>query len=227
MSWFCSTIHDYSDCSFFVNKNSIVLLFGCSTSSCLCFRWSKWYFIVISRILLQFIPSSIYYSFNHKIPLLSTIVSTRKSFLSYWYLFIHIVYSTEFSGFSISSLISLYFPHTLWIICQSIKSLEKRASIVSNLLFPNNTILSCSFFCFLIIDLYLLIHAVSAVIFNPTAKLVMPIGTNEVIPNKVIADIETQPVIIEDKISKWSTKFKYFYVFLCFSLIKSLCFTFF
>ena len=36
----------------------------------------------------------------------------------------------------------------------------------------------------------------------------MPIGTNKVIPNKVIADIETQPIIIEDKISKWSTKFK-------------------
>ena len=98
---------------------------------------------------------------------------------------------------------------------------------MSNLFFPNSTILSCSFFCFLIIDLYLLIHAVSAVIFNPTAELVMPIGTNKVIPNKVIADIETQPVIIEDKISKWSTKLKYFYVFLCFSLIKSLCFTFF
>ena len=45
-----------------------------------------------------------------------------------------------------------------------------------NLDFVNNTILSCFFFFFLIIDLYFLILAVIAEIFNPIAELVVPIG---------------------------------------------------
>ena len=78
--------------------------FGWSTSQCLWFLWSKWYFIVISGKLLQSIPSSLYYSFNQNIPSLSTIVFTSTPFLSYWSLFIHIVYSTEFSGFKLKHL---------------------------------------------------------------------------------------------------------------------------
>ena len=42
--------------------------------------------------------------------------------------------------------------------------------------FANNTILSCLFFFFLIIDLNLLIPAVIAQVFNPIAELVIPIG---------------------------------------------------
>ena len=49
-------------------------------------------------------------------------------------------------------------------------------SILFNLDFANNTILSCLFFFFLIIDLYFLIHAVIVHIFNPIAELVLPIG---------------------------------------------------
>ena len=49
-----------------------------------------------------------------------------------------------------------------------------------NLDFANNTILSCFFFFFLIIDLYFLIPAAIAQIFNPIAELVIPIG----IPSK-------------------------------------------
>ena len=49
-----------------------------------------------------------------------------------------------------------------------------------NLDFASNTILSCFFFLFLIIDLYFLIPAFIAQIFNPIAELVIPIG----IPNK-------------------------------------------
>ena len=45
-----------------------------------------------------------------------------------------------------------------------------------NLDFANNTILSCFFFFFLIIDLYFLIPAVIAQIFNPIPDLVIPIG---------------------------------------------------
>ena len=45
-----------------------------------------------------------------------------------------------------------------------------------NLDFANNTLLSCFFFFFLIIDLYFLIPAFIAQIFNPIAELVIPIG---------------------------------------------------
>ena len=54
---------------------------------------------------------------------------------------------------------------------------------------------------FLIIDLYFLIPAVVTQIFNPIAELVIPTG----IPIKEAeAEIETHPVIIEAKITKYS-----------------------
>ena len=40
----------------------------------------------------------------------------------------------------------------------------------------NNTILPCFFFFFLIIDLYFLIPAIIAQIFNPIAELAIPTG---------------------------------------------------
>ena len=49
-----------------------------------------------------------------------------------------------------------------------------------NLVFGKNTILSCFFFFFLVIDLYFLITAAIAQIFNPIAELVISIG----IPSK-------------------------------------------
>ena len=65
-----------------------------------------------------------------------------------------------------------------------------------NLVFSGNVILSCLFFFFLIIDLYLLIAAVTGEIFNTIAELVIPIGA----PNKEAkADIERHPVIAETK----------------------------
>ena len=48
--------------------------------------------------------------------------------------------------------------------------------MLSNLYFADNTILSCFFFFFLIIELYFLISAVIAQIFNPIVELVIPIG---------------------------------------------------
>ena len=65
-----------------------------------------------------------------------------------------------------------------------------------NLVFAGNVILSCLFFFFLIIDLYLLIAAVTGEIFNTIAEFVIPIGA----PNKEAkADIERHPVIAETK----------------------------
>ena len=83
--------------------------------------------------------------------------------------------------------------------------MEIKTSIVFNLDFPSNTILSCFFF-FLIIDLYFLIHAVIADIFVPTAELVIPKG---IATNEANTEIEMQPVTVEAKISKCSTLFKY------------------
>ena len=65
-----------------------------------------------------------------------------------------------------------------------------------NLDFANNTILSCVFFFFLIIDLYFLIHAVITQIFNPIAELVIPIGISTKEAN---AETKTHPAIIKLK----------------------------
>ena len=67
--------------------------------------------------------------------------------------------------------------------------------------FANNTILSSFFFFFLIIDLYFLIAAVVAQIFNPIAEIIIAIG----IPTKEAkSEIEIHPVIVEAKIRKCS-----------------------
>ena len=70
-----------------------------------------------------------------------------------------------------------------------------------NLYFAKNTILSCFFFFFLIIDLYFLIPAVIAQTFNPISELIIPLG----IPSKEAkADIEKHPLTVEAKIRKCS-----------------------
>ena len=72
------------------------------------------------------------------------------------------------------------------------KALDIKTSIIFHFGFPNNTILSCFFLFFVIIDLYFLILAVIAQIFNPISELVIPIG----IPMKEAkAETETDPVI--------------------------------
>ena len=66
-----------------------------------------------------------------------------------------------------------------------------------NLDFANNTILSCFFFFFLIIDLYLLISVAIAQIFNLIAELVIAI---ELLSKEVKAKSEMPLVILEAKI---------------------------
>ena len=67
--------------------------------------------------------------------------------------------------------------------------------------FANNTILSCLFFFFLIIDLYYLIAAVIVQIVYSIVELVIPIG----IPTKEAkAEIEIHSIIVEPKIGKCS-----------------------
>ena len=65
---------------------------------------------------------------------------------------------------------------------ESIKDLKIKTSMLFNLDFASNTILSCFFYFFLIIDLYYLIPKVIAKIFNLIGELVIPIG----IPRKKV-----------------------------------------
>ena len=69
------------------------------------------------------------------------------------------------------------------------------------LVFAGNTILSRFFFFFLDIDLYFLIPAVLAHIFNPSAELSLLIGMST---KKAKLEIETHPVTTEANISKCS-----------------------
>ena len=111
------------------------------------------------------------------------------------------MYSTEFSIFFISSIISLCSLNRLFtetnssgLVYESIKALEIRPSIVFYLSFPNNTILSCFFFFFFfMIDLYLLIPEVIAQILIPTTELVISTG---LAANEANAEIETQTVTV-------------------------------
>ena len=65
-----------------------------------------------------------------------------------------------------------------------------------NLDFATSTILSCFFFFFLIIDLYFLIAALIAQIFNPIAELGILIG---ILIKETKVEIKTHPVILELK----------------------------
>ena len=101
----------------------------------------------------------------------------------------------------ISFIISSNSFSTSWQIFESIKDLEIKNSMLLNLHFANKTILSYVFFYFLIIDLYVLIFAAIAQLFNPTTELAIPIRK----PNKEAkAGIEIHPLIAETEIRKCS-----------------------
>ena len=79
-----------------------------------------------------------------------------------------------------------------------------------NLDFANNTILSCFFLFFLIIDLHFLILAVITQTFNPIVKLAIPIG----IPTEEAkVEMETHPVIVEITISYYFIPIYFIYFF--------------
>ena len=71
-----------------------------------------------------------------------------------------------------------------------------------NVVFANKiTLYHCAFFLFfLIIDLCILIPAVTAQIFNPSGECAIP----TTLTNEVNAGIETQPLTAETKIRKGS-----------------------
>ena len=82
------------------------------------------------------------------------------------------------SSYSFST---LFIKTTLsWLKFGLFKALEIKTFMLFNLDFASNTILSCFYLFFLIIDLYFLIPAAIAQVFNPIAGIVIPIG----IPSK-------------------------------------------
>ena len=77
-----------------------------------------------------------------------------------------------------------------------IQALEIKSSVLFNLDFANIDLCFC-----LIIDLYFLIPAVVAQIFNPAAERNLYWNTNQ---RKKVSEMETYPVIVEYKIRKCS-----------------------
>ena len=89
-----------------------------------------------------------------------------------------------------------------WLIFESIKALEIQTSMLVNLDFARDTILSCFLVFLLIIDLHFFISIAIAQIFHPIVELAIPIG---ILSKETKAEIEIHPVIVEAKIRKWST----------------------
>ena len=77
-----------------------------------------------------------------------------------------------------------------------IEALEIKTSMLFNLVLPSNTILSCFLFFFVIIDLYLILPAVIALVFNPIAELIIPVGIST---KETKQEIEINPVAAEAK----------------------------
>ena len=88
------------------------------------------------------------------------------------------------------------------LIIQSIKVLEIKSFMLFNLDFANNTIFSCFCFLFLIVNLYFLIFAAIAPVFNFITELVIPIEVSN--RNEAKAETEIHPVIAEAKIRTFS-----------------------
>ena len=79
-----------------------------------------------------------------------------------------------------------------------------------NLHFTDNTILSCLFFFYLIINLFFLIPALITKILNPIAEMVITIG----IPSKETKEeMEPYPVTVEAKIRSAQYKSKLYRLF--------------
>ena len=97
------------------------------------------------------------------------------------------------------------------INCDSIKALQIKTLVVSNLVFPSNTILSLFFLSFLVTHLYFLISGMIVQIFTPTTELAIP---TEAPSNEANAKIETQLLTAETKTRNCSKYFKSLHVFL-------------
>ena len=113
-----------------------------------------------------------------------------------------------------------FFSHQQFLF-ESIEALEIKTSILFCLDFFRNTILSCSFFFFLVINLYFLISAVITQTFNPTTELLI---TTRIPIKEATVEMKAHRVTVETKIGNCSRQFKTPQIFLWFFLINSFCF---
>ena len=79
--------------------------------------------------------------------------------------------------------------------------LQIKTFMQSKLVFANNAISSCFFFFFLIIDLYFLILANIAQIFNPILKLIIPL---EISTKEAKVQMEIHTVTAKTKVKECS-----------------------
>ena len=93
------------------------------------------------------------------------------------------------------SFITLFIKtNSSWLITESIEVFEIKTFMLFSLDFANNTILSCFFFYFFIIDLYFIIPPATAHIFCSIEEIVIPIGIQI---KEAKAEIETHSVVVE------------------------------
>ena len=148
MYYFFYTIQNYFGCQFFAYKasigfflNSTIQFIPAVTRKCLLSNPFLYAFHLIRRYhhyLLFFLHHLLYISLFESTIFTRFILEKFRDFL-----------------FLFSSHYILLTHYLLKKICHDqIKTLEIEVSIVSNLDFPSNTILSCIFLLFLIIDLY-------------------------------------------------------------------------
>ena len=85
------------------------------------------------------------------------------------------------------------------LILESVKALEIKTSMLFNLDFAKNTILSCFFVFFLIIDINFLIPAAIVQMFTLIVELVISIG---ILSKEAKAETEIHRIIVDAKIKQ-------------------------
>ena len=148
------------NCQFCIYKNYIALF------SWFIIKYTSIFFFVLENILMKLLTNFYDLILLYGVCLTTMFHHCLLLFLCHFFhtfLCLYQLYSSRVSALFISSFISLSFLKTLftetnslWKICELIKALELRTSIVSNLVFPNRFILSFFFFVFLMISFILL-----------------------------------------------------------------------
>ena len=129
-----------------------------------------------------------------------------KSINLFCLVFLTLEFSLAWYFLQLTQQVSIVFieANPLWLVYESIKALEIRTSIVFNLSFPNNTILSCFLLIFPYNWLILFSSCSDCTNFYSYCRTR---NTNRNKTNEPNAETETQPVTIEARINKFSTQF--------------------
>ena len=151
----CSTVHDYFGCHFFINKNSVALIFFVHLLVDIYAFYSFTYMLLQSPEIFSNLILLLYFFHLPRHSMVMYCFFYTVSFIRFSTYINHIciVYSTDVLGLFISYFVSLYSLSILftetnysWLKYESITDLQIITSILSNLAFANNTILLCLFF---------------------------------------------------------------------------------